>query len=92
MVLLVAGFTCDENFCFSSSMERLTWAFLLHVVMIYHFMDSVGICDGLLSSKTLKDGGLVWGCNAGIEGIWTLVETFFSQSHVRISHKNYLSV
>lgn len=47
MVLLAAGFTCDENFCFSSSMESVNWTFLLHVVILYEFLDSVGICDGL---------------------------------------------
>lgn len=28
------------------------------------------------------------GSDSGREAIWTLVETSFSQSHVRISHKN----
>lgn len=45
MVLLAAGFTCDENFCFLSSMERLNWTFLLHVVIIYQFMYSVMVSE-----------------------------------------------
>lgn len=78
MECLAAGFTCDENFCFSSSMEKFNWTFLLHAVIIYQFMYSEWWSR---SSKILRDGGLVWGSDAGKEGFLMLVANCFRQSH-----------